>query len=102
MTKRKRQAPIVLETSRELAPADEMYLRVPLPPEVVNVVREHVERIGALFQRGRGVLELVTGTNDEARRFIGDCFSAAVAVERDVKRARKAMDGRRRRRKRAR
>lgn len=80
--------------------AEQMFVRVPLPPELVAVVRKHVDRAGGLFELGRGVLELVMGTSDAARRLVDESLAAAADVERDVKRARKAMGGRRRRQRR--
>lgn len=80
------------------ADASQMFVRVPLPPELVELVRKHVDRAGGLLEMGRGVLELVTGGGDAAKRFVGECVSAGEDAMRDVERARKALGGRRRRR----
>lgn len=80
------------------AASDQMFVRVPLPPELVTMIRKHVERAGGLLAMGRGVLELVNGTDDAARRFVGECVEAAADVERDAKRVRKALGRRRPRR----
>lgn len=77
--------------------ADQMFLRVPLPPELVRDVRKHVDRALELFAMGKGVLEMATGADDAARRLVGECVEAVADAKRDAKRARAALKRPRRR-----
>lgn len=64
--------------------ANGVWVRVPLAPAAAAATRQHAEAAIDLFQRGRELGALVTD-------LIARVQGAAAAIDRDVKRARRAL-----------
>lgn len=73
-------------------PADEMYIRVPVPPEVVRGVRKHVDAFAELLESAR----TLDGSAKAIGSLVDRVLQAGAELDTDIRRAQRALDGRRR------
>lgn len=85
-------APTALEPAPVRAGArggDGVYVKLPLPPEVVRAMREHAEN-------GARLVELVTKGSDAATEIVDHFLRSVAAVRRDVDRVKNRARAQRR------
>jgi hypothetical protein len=63
---------------------EQMFIRLPLRPELVTLVRERVDSLQALFSSAASLLELVSEADSKIRELATGCADVATILEGDV------------------